>query len=830
MIKKYQALYIVLILLFSWITASAQKEISGCVIDSKTKGTVPMVNVYFKGTTIGTMSDSLGYFRLKSQSYKDTLVFSSIGYNQKMIKVSKLKSPCEIFLQPDQINLNEVSVKPDDSWVRGILKRMVKARDENNPNKHERSIYEKYYKREYHLSNVDSALMNSGPFKDHQHLFKTSYNGSKTLPVFVSEQIVNNEYQKKPLKLKSTVVADNTAGLGVLGDYEVGGYTAGLNMHFNFYTNFVKIFDENFASPAASNGWFYYRYYLVDSAMVEDVKHYKILFTPKRKHDKAFRGHMVIENERHSIVSVEAALSSKSNTNFLKEMDISLSYGLVQGGEPFFNEQNVIAKFDYLPFELPGQERRMELEVNQYTSFSNVDVKSTEAIQLSTRSISYESIKLPDYKYQDSTYWNKARHLPLNEMEKTMIASIDSVNDIPVIKIMDNTARMMMTGYYDVGKFELGPYMNFVQFNKIEGVRIYAGGRTSKEISKRWMMWGGVGYGLRTEKISGTLGGGYKLNTIKRNVFKLFYDDRYIRMGENRKILYLYENMLTTSENNLISAFFVRDTFDELHRQKNVNLSYEHEWRSGVSSTLNLSYRLQFSPEFYPFIYQGQKVKHINAFEAALDFRFSFKEKIVDDEFMRLYLNTSYPIFHFTLTGGRVEYANVQDYYTKAHATVKHSINLGQTRFKYALEAGAIFGKVPFSLLEIPRGNETYGYYLYDFNMLNYLEFAHDRYLHGYFDYHLNGFVFNRVPLLRALGLREVLSAKTMIGSLSDKQYESIELPPHVSALHGPYIEVGAGLENIFRLIRIEGVWRVAPDSKVNAPRFGIRAKLSLSL
>lgn len=828
MFRTIYPFIIILILFLNWIELKAQSEISGCVIDSKTKVTIPMVNVYFKGTGIGTISDSLGYFHLRPRSLRDTLVFSSIGYHQKLIKVSRIKSPFEVFMQPDQINLNEVAVKPDHSRVRGILKRMVTAKATNDPDNHQRLDYEKYYKREYHLSNIDSTMIATGPFKDHQHLFKTSYDESKTLPVFVSEQIMLNKYQKRPLKLKSIVVADKTAGLGVLGDYEVGGYTAGLNMHFNFYNNFIKIFDENFISPASANGWFYYRYYLIDSMNVDANRHFKILFTPKRKHDKAFRGHLVIDEKESAIISVDAALSSKSNTNFLKHMHINVSYGRMHGKYHFFKEQKVHAKFDYLPFELPGQERRMELEVNQYTSFTNVEFNPEE--KLEAKNISYESIKLPDFKNRDSVYWNKARHLPLSVMEKQLIISIDSVNEIPVIKIMDNSARMMMTGYYDVGKFELGPYMNFVQFNKIEGVRLYAGGRTSKEISKQWMLWGGLGYGLRTEKISGTLGAGFKLNTIKRNVFKLFYDDRYIRMGENRKILYLYENMLTTSENNLISAFFVRDTFDELHRQKNVNFSFEHEWRSGLSSTLNLSYRLQFSPEFYPFVFNNLMVQHVNAFEAALDFRFSFREKYVDDEFMRLYLNTSYPIFHLTLTGGRVEFSNERNYYTKLHTTVKHTVNIGQTRFKYALEAGMILGNVPYTLLELPRGNETYGYYLYDFNLLNYLEFAHDKYIHGYFEYHLNGFVFNRLPIFKSMGLREVLSAKTMLGSLSYAGYNTIELPPQVSALDEPYVELGAGFENIFRLIRIEGVWRVSPKSRIGAPEFGIRAKVSLSL
>lgn len=821
---------LLVILNFALSPVYGQQELSGCVLDSKSECSIPMVNVFFKGTTIGTITDSTGYFNIKCRNFNDTLIFSSVGYHRKELKVSKIKSPFEVYLQPDEINLKEVNVKPDNSWVKYILEQMVKNKSANNPAKHERYKYEKYTKWEYHIANVDSNLMYSGPFKDHSQYFKTAFDGSKYLPVYLSEQIVHNEFQNKPLRQKSTVVADKTTGLGVLGDYEVGGYTAGLNIQYNFYDNYLKIFEENFVSPAASNGWFYYRYYLVDSVETNKGKEYKILFTPQRKHDKVFRGHLIVDDHDFSIVRVEASLSSKTNMNFLKEMTLNVSYDKVNDVYPFYKEQRVYASFDYLPFEIPGQERRMELEFNEYASFTEVVINPEDEIILNARNLSYESIKLDGAYQRDSAYWLEARHTPLTSVDKEIYASIDSINQIPLIKILDNTARMMMTGYYDLGKFELGPYMNFVQFNKVEGLKLFAGLRTSKEISQNWMIWGGLGYGQRTKKISGLLGGGYKLKHPKRRVFKMFYDDHYIRMGENRKILNLYENMLTPSENNLISAFFTRDTFDELHRQKEVDLGYEHEWRTGVSSNLNLSYKSQYSPEYYPFHYYGQEVKHISVYEATVDFRFSYREKLIDDEFMRIYLTSDYPILHLGFVAGQAHYLNHVDHYTKIHASLKHNINFGQTLFNYAMEGGMIFGCIPFTLLEIPRGNETYGYYLYDFNMLNYLEFAHDKYMHLYAEYHLNGFVFNRLPLFRQLGLREVLSAKTMIGSLSDKQYEGIQMPASLTGVEGAYLELGAGLENILRLIRVEAIWRVTPGSVLNVPEFGIRAKVSLNL
>lgn len=805
-------------------------EIAGKVIDISTNEAIPMVNVYFKGTTIGTVTGNNGEFLLQGLSASDTLVCSSVGYITQELGIRGLEMPLIIKLKAKKIDLNEVSVRPDDSRVRWILKQLNKNKSSNNPEKHQRYAYEKYTKWEYSIANVDSAFMNMPSFKDHQTFFKRKKDGSRYLPVYLSEQIVQNKVQRSPLKQQSTMVADKKEGLGVLGEYEVGGYTTGLDFEYNFYTNYVKVFDENFVSPAASNGWFYYNYYIQDSTVVNDCKHFNILFVPKRKHDKVFRGTMLVEDCRFSLVKVEASLSSKTNVNFLKEMDLDISYQFVDGKYPFYKEQRVNASFDYLPFDIGSSKREMGLDFRQYSSYSNVNTQLDEPFDLSSKALSYESIKLRGAKNRDDDFWEQARHINLESSDKENYAVIDSINNIPLVKALDNTARMVMTGYFDVGKIELGPYMDLMQANKIEGLRLFAGGRTSSEISTDWMLWGGLGYGTRTQRVTGALGAGYKFDSPKRKVVKLSYDDRYIRLGENKKILYLYENKLTVSQNNLVSAFFVRDEFNELQRQQNVTLNYEHELRTGLSSSLNIDYRKQYSPEYYPFVYNGSAISHINVFEASIDFRLSFKEKVLDDDFMRLYVHTNHPILNLSFTQGRATFGNEELNYSKVHATIKHRFNLGQTTFRYALEGGAIFGKVPFTLLEIPRGNETYGYYNYDFNMVDYLEFAHDSYLHLYTDYHLNGFIFNRLPLFKNLGLREVISAKAMVGSLSAKQYDTIEMPESISALSQPYFEVGAGLENIIRLFRVEAIWRVNPESITGAPNFGIRAKFELSL
>ena len=279
-----------------------------------------------------------------------------------------------------------------------------------------------------------------------------------------------------------------------------------------------------------------------------------------------------------------------------------------------------------------------------------------------------------------------------------------------MIKLADNLTTMAITGYYDLGKFEIGPYLEMVNYNKIDGYRFFLGGRTSSEISKNFMVWGGLGYATRTANIFGNAGIGYKLPGNFRRVIMASYANSVQRIGENDDILYLYENALTPSEDNLISDLFRRHEVDQLMKQEKIKLTFENEIRPGYSIRFNLLSFKHYSPEFYPFVVNSEPINSFTGYEFIVDNRFSWKEKVMDDQFQRLYLTTPYPIIHLAFGLGQYNLLGQNHEYANIHATVKQNVYLGQTLFRYALEAGGVFGKVPYTLLDIPRGNETYGY------------------------------------------------------------------------------------------------------------------------
>ncbi len=823
---------ILLILLSSGQVFAQKKMLNGTVTDLQTGEPIPFVNIVIKHTTAGTISDTLGNFKMPFPKLTDTLSFTAIGYHS----VTKLlpredMSTLVVTMRPEVFDIEEVQVAPDEGPMRALFDHIMDRKKANNPDQYNKFSYKKYTQWQYQINNIKDKMLDSKVLRENANLIKKAEDGTRFLPLYFSEQLVFNEVQRDPAKAKSTVLADRTSGVGILDELEISGYTSALDMEVNFYDNHIQLFTQNFISPLANNGWFYYKYFLADSSLVDGVMHYRVHFQPRRNGENTFKGYFISEEKYYSIVEIDGDLSSTSNLNFLKKLRLRSNYYFVNDSTPFYKRNQIDALFDYIPFETQNKNgTRLSLFYTQAATIDEVTIDPPGEIKLMTPRAKYETIKLPGSYNRDSAYWSLNRLENLTRKQLELEQTIDSISEIRQINILNNLARMAMNSYYDLGKFEIGPYTSFYNTNDVEGQRFFFGARTSTEISEQFMVWGGLGYSTRIRQLLGMLGAGYKFNTIQRRLISLSYDDKMIRHGENEKILYLYENAFSPTENNLISEFFKRNPLDEMFREQRLSLKYEHEWYPGLSNKLNVSYVRHYSPEFYPFLRNGEPVNSVAATEVSLDTRFSLKEKVIDNGFLRMYTGTDYPIVHFTVGVGQVQAENGPSYYGRVASTVKDDIYLGMTRFDYALEAGAWIGKLPYTLLDIPRGNETFGLYSYDFNLMNYLEFVHDKYFHAYLEYHLNGFVFRRVPALRKANLREVFSAKILVGSVSHKHEELISFPATVSDMQKPYIELGAGVENILGIARIEAVWRLQPKSTLDVPMFGILARFEFGL
>jgi len=112
---------------------------------------------------------------------------------------------------------------------------------------------------------------------------------------------------------------------------------------------------------------------------------------------------------------------------------------------------------------------------------------------------------------------------------------------------------------------------------------------------------------------------------------------------------------------------------------------------------------------------------------------------------------------------------------------------------------------------------------------MNYYEFVSDEYFIFFAEQHFQGFFLNRIPLLRRLGLREVVTGNFLVGNLNSKHLEVMDFPTGLTSLTKPYYEASLGIENILQLIRVDAMWRFSYLDHPNVKSFGIRVSMQLT-
>jgi hypothetical protein len=76
---------------------------------------------------------------------------------------------------------------------------------------------------------------------------------------------------------------------------------------------------------------------------------------------------------------------------------------------------------------------------------------------------------------------------------------------------------------------------------------------------------------------------------------------------------------------------------------------------------------------------------------------------------------------------------------------------------------------------------------------------------------------------MRKLKWREVVSAKGLIGDLSNRHENIMDFPEGLYQVNDPYLEASVGIENILKIFRIDTMWRLSYLDHDNIEKFGLR-------
>jgi hypothetical protein len=803
---------------------NAQFTIHGKIFVAESKEALPFVPVLIKGTTIGIQTDFDGNYTLKTSTLGDSLIASYVGYKRMARAINKKLPEQEInfpLVSDEGISLEEVTVKAGENPAHRIIRNCVRNKENNNKNNLSAYEYETYNKLEFDLNRIPKEMRDKKIFKPIRFVFEnvdSSFSGEKpSLPFFIIESLSQFYYKSNPKRKKEVIIASKVTGIEnasvsqVLGD---------MYQNVNIYDNNILVFNKQLPSPVSENGLFYYKYYLKDSAFDGNQYIYHLSFKPKRTQELSFTGNIWIADTTWGVKKLEMSLPKDANINFINTANIIQEF-------TYADSTWVLSK-DRLVIDFAPTKKAIGFYGRKTTSYKKIKLnqpKDDKFYEFADKIVVDE-----DALKKSDAFWAENRHDSLTLREQKIFKMIDTIQSLPIYRTWVDVFYLLVAGYKKFNNFEIGPYSNLVSYNRIEGLRLRFGGRTSEVFSKWYELNGYVAYGLLDEKWKYALGfKSFLTKKPSRQIVGMNYRSDNEILGQSTNGF---------SQDNVLASFFRSSPLTNLTRVNSVQAYYEREWFPGLITKTSIIGR-QFTPlgtNQYLYPKNDGSIgtrENINNTEARINIRFAWKEKYVGEGFSRLSLGTGFPIV-------QVNYSkSLQNAFKGEYDYHKLVINVSD-RFRITpilgytdivVEGGKIWGTVPYPIMELHGGNQTYLYDYLAFNMMRNYEFTSDQFVSAAVFHHFEGLFLNKIPLLRKLKWREVATFKTVIGSVNEKNRKTLLFPTSLSALDkGAYAETSVGIENIFKVFRIDAFWRLNYQLERAIDNFGFKFGFQLAL
>lgn len=779
-------------------------KIMGSITDSATGEPLPFVNVVVKGTTLGTLTDFDGKYSIEFSEKADSLMVSLIGFVPQTLKIHRNQfQTIHVELRPATYTLEEVTIRYTGNPAERILNKVIENRDKNSLQSFSAYQYEAYTKIELDANNISDRLKQRKLLKSFDFIFSyvdtSTINGKSYLPVFISETMSDVYFRKSPRAKKEIIKASKISGFE---NESVSQFLGNLSEQINIYKDYIPIFDKNFVSPIASFGIDYYRYYLVDSTFLGNNWCYHIMFKPRRKQELTFSGSFWVADTSFAVKKIDLRIALDANINFINDLAVKQEFEWTDNRFWMITRDEMIADFNIIE----NTDKVVGFFGRRTSSYRNFQFDPPENKRF--LSLPANVFIEPEANRKEDDYWEMQRHEELSESEQGIYTMVDSIKKIPLFNTYVDLVYTVVNGYLPWGKVELGPYTKLFSFNSIEGARFRIGGRTSNSFSKKIQLEAYLAYGTKDQRFK--YGGEimYMFNKNPRRDLIATYKLDLEQLG-------LSPNAFATD--NILSSLFRRGPNDKLTKVQEIRLMYEHEWFNGLINRVHFIYRQMFPLGETSFVVfpdsRSSPVLIPDIFTSAIvfDTRIAFRERFVSGEFYRYTLSSSYPIILIRYAYGIPNFLQSDYEYHRLSVNLQQWFNFSAIGWsKYTIEAGKIWGTLPYPLLKIHDGNQTFLYDEFSSNLMNYYEFVSDQYFSVTYAHHFDGLLFNHIPLIRKLKWREVAHLRCVFGTLSEKNSDYSLFPGQMRSFGNiPYWEAGVGIENIFRIIRVDAIWRL---------------------
>jgi hypothetical protein len=825
-----------LLLFFCSVTSFSQTtRISGRVTDALTNEPIGFANIYFKGTTHGTRSDIDGNYKIETEKPVDSLTVTFLGYKTVNMKLKRGQTQViNVALRLNQFELNAVEIKAGENPADILIRKVVAHKDKNNRENIKAYQYEVYNKLEFDISNISEKFKKRKALKPIAFVFNnidsSETNKKPFLPIFVSESLSDFYYTSEPSQKKEVIKATKVSGVD---NATVTQFLGDMYQNVNIYRNYIDLFKKSFVSPLNGSGFFFYKYFLTDSSFINGQWCYKIVFKPKRKQELTFSGELWIHDTTFAVKKINMRMSPDANINFVEDIAIVQEFVLLDGNDSVWMKKKDIYVVDFLT-----QNEGMGFIGRKTASYKNFIINQPKPNSFFETG---EDVSMSDSAFNyDETFWQQSRHDSLSKQEKAVYHMVDTIKSLPIYRTYVDVITFLFTGYKTFGKIEIGPFPKMYSFNKYEGNRFRLGGRTSTAFSKTLVLEAYGAWGSLDEKFK--YSGSFKYYISRKPWMSVgaIYKRDVEEFGQSQSAFQGYRIAGRQKDDvfqggDIVSSILRRVQTNKFTNVEDISGFYEIDWRPGFSTKFQFIHR-SFAPLGdldYAYYTSGSKTATCNALvnsEVSVTTRFAIREKFIQGKRNRLSLGSKFPIFFLNYTHGFKDVFNSDFEYNKISVRIDGKFTIRPLGYSmFLVEAGQTFETLPYPLLEVHRGNETFSYRHYAFNMMNYYEFVSDQYVLALISHHFNGLFFDKLPLLRKLKFREVINAKAVLGTLKKSNRDILLEGNNFYSPEHPYFEGGIAIENILKIIRIDGIWRLNYLDNPDASRFAIMGSLQLT-
>ena len=814
--------------------AQNQTEVVGVVVDKKTSEPIEFVNIYFEGTSNGTVSDSDGYFSLYTTGKGQNIVVSIVGYDQQIIGiVPGQKQTITIQLKSQLVNLDEVVVLSGENPAWAIIREAVNRKPQHDKKNLDAYEYTSYNRIEFDIDNISTKLKKRKMVSEiWESIDSTSLEkndkGNAILPVFLSESISRYYVKNEPFSRREEVKKTKVSGVAVEDGSMVSQLVGTAYQDYNFYQNWLRFLEKEFISPISDSWKLYYDYEIQDTLYVDGDNCFELTVFPNREQDPAFNGTIWITTRDFALKKIELSIDKATNLNFIERIDLEQELNKSESGQWLPSYTQLVIDVS----NLSKNSASFLVKVNNATSDWKVnDVKDK-------RFYANEVLIEEDFNTYEPDFWDKSRPVNLTGAQLNTYKVIDTLVEIPRIRNYVEIVKLATTGYWRRGKIDIGPYLYSYAYNNFEGHAIRLGMKTNEYFNRKITLRGYAGYGTLDETWKYGFTGSYIISRKPWTEFKVNSSYDVQQVGINAEELI---------DNNYIFYAATRwQTFRRPYYITDNSFSFQSEPTKGLMHKLTLRHQY-FDPQ-YPFYYyenpgdQDSNLKSdVSSSTVKFTTRWSRDEMFMQDGNERISLGSRRsPVIQFDYTYGFKDVLDSDFEFHKLQLEVKQKLRLGglgESRLK--LRGGYIFGQLPYLLLENHIGNESLFYTTGAFNTMNYFEFVSDKYASLHYQHYFQGLLMNKVPLMRKLKWRLLGTANILYGSLrqENKDIMSSEGPegeptPGFNYLDPkvPYVELGYGIENIFKILRVDGVHRLTYREDPSAQKFTLKFSIQFKL